>query len=191
MRGQSRTSVTSAAVQRPCPPGRSTAIQRPTKPNGVLARTAPVWGLATSSSGEGERPPPEYCRAAAPGDRCQEGRDPEQAVPPAERRAAARQLVAAQVKLERACLLVGIPRPTWYDRLRRHLDVPKGRQLYLQRTQAMKIGLTNRVWTLRAWLLRPQGVACRNWGHARVGTVFPAKEFPSSFSRVTHGRAPA
>lgn len=35
---------------------------------------------------------------------------------PAERRAAARQLVAAQVKPERACLLVGIPRSTWYYR---------------------------------------------------------------------------
>uniref|UniRef100_UPI001C30B407 IS3 family transposase n=2 Tax=unclassified Deinococcus TaxID=2623546 RepID=UPI001C30B407 len=35
--------------------------------------------------------------------------------------AAARQLVAAQVKPERACLLVGIPRSTWYDR-------PKPRQ---------------------------------------------------------------
>ncbi|MFC3605445.1 MULTISPECIES: IS3 family transposase [Deinococcus] len=40
---------------------------------------------------------------------------------PAERRAAARQLVAAQVKPERACLLVGIPRSTWYYR-------PKPRQ---------------------------------------------------------------
>jgi IS1 family transposase len=45
--------------------------------------------------------------------------------------------------------------------LRKKLDVPKGRQQYLQRTPAMAIGLTDRVWTLRAWLSRPRGVSCR------------------------------
>ncbi|GGR73783.1 hypothetical protein GCM10008959_38870 [Deinococcus seoulensis] len=45
--------------------------------------------------------------------------------------------------------------------LRKKLDVPRGRQQYLQRTPAMAIGLTDRVWTLRAWLSRPQGVSCR------------------------------
>ena len=45
--------------------------------------------------------------------------------------------------------------------LRRQLDVPKGRQLYLQRTPAMTIGLTDHVWKVRDWLSQPQGVPCR------------------------------
>jgi len=45
--------------------------------------------------------------------------------------------------------------------LRRQLDVPKGRQLYLQRTPAMTIGLTDHVWKVRDWLSQPQGVSCR------------------------------
>ena len=45
--------------------------------------------------------------------------------------------------------------------LRVKLDVPKGRQYYQQRTPAMAIGVTDNVWSLRAWLSQPQGVPCR------------------------------
>ncbi|MCD0163987.1 hypothetical protein IHN32_18895 [Deinococcus sp. 14RED07] len=45
--------------------------------------------------------------------------------------------------------------------LRSKLDVPKGRQLYLQRTPSMTIGLTDHVWKVRDWLSQPQGVSCR------------------------------
>lgn len=45
--------------------------------------------------------------------------------------------------------------------LRSKLDVPKGRQLFLQRTPAMTIGLTDHVWKVRDWLSQPQGVSCR------------------------------
>ncbi|UBV42727.1 hypothetical protein LAJ19_00345 [Deinococcus taeanensis] len=45
--------------------------------------------------------------------------------------------------------------------LRRQLDVPKGRQQYLQRTPAMTIGLTDHVCKVRDGLSPPQGVPCR------------------------------